>query len=40
MRSKNKTKNEVVKAIIEAYGKKVNFIDFSDLDGIVSEFSK
>ena len=28
------------KAIIETYGKKVSFIDFSDLDGIVSEFSK
>ena len=28
------------KAIIETYGKKVNFVDFSDLDGIVSEFSK
>ena len=28
------------KAIIETYGKRVSFIDFSDLDGIVSEFSK
>ena len=28
------------KAIIETYGKKVSFMDFSDLDGIVSEFSK